>query len=92
MSDDAGGCFWIVVAAAAIGYWLIWGDGMATVRQWTGSATYEDQLNRLSVHAKGNRVGDATDVWLIKHTIAGAETNRALFWVHGRLCRMQGIR
>ncbi len=78
MNDDNGWIFWVIVIGAAV--WLFAGGGWTTVKGWLGQDTYSDQVAALEQFAKGGRIGDSADVWLVKSNLFGEADKVTLFF------------
>ncbi|MGB3389484.1 MAG: hypothetical protein WBA88_16035 [Pseudaminobacter sp.] len=61
-----------------VGVWVIWGTPMRDIRSWTGTATYQDQLDNLMDAVKKKKIGGTTDYWLTKTNFFGDADRVAL--------------
>lgn len=77
--DEQRGCGTVLLIAVVVGIWLYFGNGWATVREWTGQSTYEDQRATLETFIERKKVGASGDVWLVKGNL-GVEDRVALFF------------
>lgn len=88
--DDGEGAAFGILLLIGIGVWMLLGTPMRDIRGWTGTQTYEDQLEILTEHVKKKKIGTTPDYWLTKTDLAGLPDRVALIfglWGDQQFCQ-----